>query len=65
MSILESKTETHAIILNNKCRDNICSPLPALWQTLTLTLMEKNLRAEQSLPIDTMLKTHIQAISIL
>ena len=34
-------------------------PFPALWQTLTLLPMEKNLRTEQSVPIDTMLKAHI------
>ena len=40
-------------------------PLPALWYTLTLTSMEKHLRTEQSVLIDTMLKTHIQGINIL
>ena len=34
-------------------------PFPALWQTLTLKPMEKYLRTEQSVPIDTMLKAHI------
>ena len=34
-------------------------PFPVTWQTLTLPPMEKNLRTEQSVPIDTMLKAHI------
>ena len=34
-------------------------PFSALWQTLTLQHMKKNLRTEQSVPIDTMLKAHI------
>ena len=32
---------------------------PTLWQTLPLQQMEKILRTEQSVPIDTMLKVHI------
>ena len=60
------KTETHAIILSNRCRDNIClppsSPMVDFYHWLQ---WRKNLKTERPDLIDTMLKAHIQVINIL
>ena len=45
--------------------DNICPPPSTPMVDFNIDFNGDNLRAEQSLPIDTMLKTHIQAINIL
>ena len=42
----------------HKCRDNLCSPLSSPMVDFNIEAYENNLRTEQSVPIDTMLKAH-------
>ena len=53
------------ILMYNKCfskghkyRDNFCPPLFSSMVDFNITAYGENLRTEQSVPIDTMLKAH-------
>ena len=50
------KTESNAFFSITNIETTSVHHFPALWYTLTLASMEKNLRTEQSVPIDTMPK---------
>ena len=54
--------EMHEISLGYYVETMSVYPFPALWQTLTLSSMKQHLRTEESVPIDTMLKTNTQKI---
>ena len=43
---------------SHKCRDTFCPPLSSPMVEFTIEALEKILGAEQSVPIDTMLKAH-------